>query len=291
MNREGQPQPGVLYVSDLDGTLLGDDAALSPWTFDVLRELLVDGLPFTVASARSAVSIRRVLRGLPLRLPIIEFNGGFLTDLDTGRHVWVNAIESQVARRLHDEIRRQGHWPLISTFDGRRDRLYHDQPRNPGTEWYLHDLEQRRDERLTPVADVRVGLDDQVVCLTVIGDERPMRMLGERLRSAWPDDVCTYCMENLYSPEWYWLTVHARRATKQDAVQRLIAQYELGEVELVVFGDNDNDIGLFEVADRALAVTNAADELIRLASSVIGTNVEDSVARFIQADWIARAET
>ena len=51
----------VLYVSDLDGTLLQDDATLSPASRQILTSLLEEGLPLTVASARSVVSMQQML--------------------------------------------------------------------------------------------------------------------------------------------------------------------------------------------------------------------------------------
>ena len=67
-----------LYVSDLDGTLLRNDTSLSQYSKDTLNALLDQGLLFTVASARSIASMRHVLADLPLRLPVVEFNGAFV---------------------------------------------------------------------------------------------------------------------------------------------------------------------------------------------------------------------
>ena len=59
-----------LYISDLDGTLLADNAALSEASHRGLLRILQAGVPFTVASARSIVSIRHTLGELPLTLPV-----------------------------------------------------------------------------------------------------------------------------------------------------------------------------------------------------------------------------
>src|SRR5690554_6856541 len=83
----------TLYISDLDGTLLNGQAELSPVSRNLLKEMIADGLCFTVASARSVYSISQMLKGLSLNLPVIEFNGAFISDLETGRHDIVNAID------------------------------------------------------------------------------------------------------------------------------------------------------------------------------------------------------
>ena len=75
----------ALYVSDLDGTLLTNAATLSDYSRSALRTLLAEGLKFSVASARSVASMRKILRGLTLELPIIGFNGALLSDLNTGK--------------------------------------------------------------------------------------------------------------------------------------------------------------------------------------------------------------
>lgn len=54
--------------------------------------------------------------------------------------------------------------------------------------------------------------------------------------------------------------------------------------EVVVFGDNLNDLSMFEAADRAYAVSNAAEILKETADGVIGSNEQISVPKFIEAE-------
>ncbi len=48
-----------------------------------------------------------------------------------------------------------------------------------------------------------------------------------------------------------------------------------------MFGDGENDVDLFEAADEAYAVANAADVLKAVATGVIGANDEDGFARWL----------
>ena len=57
-----------------------------------------------------------------------------------------------------------------------------------------------------------------------------------------------------------------------------------------MFGDGENDVDLFEAADEAYAVANAADVLKAVATGVIGAN-DDGVARWLDAHARYAAQT
>ena len=159
----------TLYISDLDGTLLNDTATLSDYSRSSLQKLLRDGLTFTVASARSVVSIGMMLGGVKLRLPVVEFNGAFLSDLGTGRHFVINEIESVVLEDVCHLLPQFGLVPFISTFNGTEDCVYYRDIVNDGMRWYLNDRLANKDRRWRKTDDLTQSFRDQVVCLTIIG--------------------------------------------------------------------------------------------------------------------------
>jgi Cof subfamily protein (haloacid dehalogenase superfamily) len=277
----------VLYVSDLDGTLLHDDATLSSHTRRRLTALLDEGLPFTVATARSHASMRHILGDLPLPLPVIEFNGAFLSDLATGRHLWINDLTEPGLARTMAAIEAHDLAPFVSTFDGTDDRLYAPPPEHAGMQWYIDDRQQVGDRRLRLVEDVRVGLQERVVCLTVIDRRERLAPLAQQLSAIEEIDVCFW--HNTYSPEWHWISVHDHRATKDRAVGSLVDYAGLAGVEVVAFGDQSNDVAMIAAADRGIAMANAIDAVKEVADLVIGANVDDSVIDFIEQDWRARS--
>ena len=288
VTRPAQPSPEadraarVLYVSDIDHTLLGSGGTLSRRSRDILNNLLAAGLQFTVASARSCSSLRHLLAGLHLTLPVVDFNGSFVSDLATGHHHVVHAVAPALLGDLWTLVHRSRHVPFVSTWDGRADRLYYDTVINAGMQWYLDDRESFGDPRLRRLANLHDGLREQVVCFTVIGRHEPLAALRAEIHQRHSDAVRTYCFENSYSPGWHWLTVHAAAASKEHGVAALIRlRPELHGCRLVVFGDGDNDIGLFQAADTALAVANATPALKRHATAIIPANDDDAVARWL----------
>lgn len=278
-----------LYVSDLDGTLLDSRARLSASARDRLQRLLADGIDFTVASARGVASMQAALTGLRLRLPVIGFNGAFLSDLVSGRHEVVHSIEPGLAADLHALIEQHGVPPLIATFNGSEDCVYYVEPRNEGMHWYVRDRIANRDNRLRKLDDAARALTEQVVCLTGIGPGPAMAEVAARIGQEFSGAVELHVFENWYSPGWYWLTVHDRRASKDQAVRELMRRYDLGGHEVVAFGDEVNDLKLFDTAGEAVAVANAVPEVLARATRVIGSNEDDSVVEFIEQHFAGGA--
>ena len=270
-----------LYVSDLDGTLLRNDAGLSDFTRTELNRLIDEGLAFTVASARSVVTIREVLEGLRVRLPVIELNGAFVSDFATGEHLIINAIEEERAPELHEDIRAHGCAPILSCYDGHADRVYYDRPRNDGMAGYIRNRSEARDPRLRQVADLTDAFRDRVVCMTVIDSADVLRDLEATIAEKYDGDVVTHLFEEYYNQGWHWMTIHGREASKERAVRAMARYQGLEDGPLVVFGDQENDLCMFDVADWAVAVENAHPALKARADEVIGSNQSDSVVRFL----------
>ena len=277
---------GHLYVSDLDGTLVRSDTTLSPESRELLNRSIDEGALFTVASARSVHAMKPMLAGLRLRLPIIEFNGAFVTDFETGRHEIVHALDAGVAEAAYALFARDAVPPLVSTYDGERDSVYHGATHNDGIRSYLEGRDAAGDPRMRPVADPRRHLDEQVVCLTVIDRREALEALLPAVRDQFADRAQLTFFPDYFEP-WWWLTLQAPGATKAQAIQRVLARCGLGAESLVVFGDQVNDISMFEIAGHAVAVENAIDAVKARAQEIIGSNESDSVAKFIARHWSA----
>jgi len=274
-----------VYVTDLDGTLLNEDAALSERTRTGLTTLLGAGMLFTVASARSVKAMQTILKGVTLPLPVIEHNGGYISDLATGRHLVTRALDPAFARGAFDIIQSAGCLPLVTSFDGTADRLHYSGIRNPGVGWYVEDRRENRDPRLTETPDLASALSQQIICLTVIDRRDVLNPIRQSLTEEFGDALWVRVFTNEYFSDWDWMTVHDARATKEQALSRLMDDYDLSGAEVVAFGDSDNDIPLFRIAARGVAVQNASDELKSLAETVIGPNTADSVVQFLERDW------
>ena len=271
----------TLYVSDLDGTLLIDDGVLSSYTKEKLISILESGVNFTVASARSIVSVQQILRGFPFRLPVIGINGAFISDFVTGKHLVINDMSDALIEDVYSYILRYNCVPFISTFDGNEDRLYYHSLPNDGMQWYYDNRRLAGDRRLCQVDRLRDVFVDDIVAFTVINTRQQLINLAKKMMDDFSDRLQMHFFENPYSPPWHWLTIHDKKACKSEAVRELLSYTGFALKDLVVFGDNLNDVNMFKMCPKSIAVSNASDQIKKLATEVIGANTDDSVVKYV----------
>lgn len=273
------------YVSDLDGTLLGPQAVLSDPTRVGLTELLAEGLAFTVASARHVVSIARILEGLPISLPVVSSNGAYISDLRTGRHELVNAMEPSLGQAIFALVRRHGLMPFIATHGAKGDQLFWQDVHNEGQQRFVTERQRNHDPRLRHAERLQDQLVDPLVTLLVVDRAEPLAALQADIHATCGDLVTTHLAEDIYLPGWPWLNIHDRRASKDQAIATLAQRYHLHERELVVFGDQANDLSMLRAARHGIAMANAGDDVKSVATRIIGHHHDDAVLHFIRDDW------
>ena len=78
----------------------------------------------------------------------------------------------------------------------------------------------------------------------------------------------------------YWIDIHHSQASKGDAIEEI--KRDLGVSRVICFGDSDNDLSMFALADESYAPSNAKAAVKAAATAVIGHHDEDGIARFLQ---------
>ena len=272
----------TLYITDLDGTLFGQDAEVSALSAALLGEMLEQGLLFTVATARSAASAMKKLRGIRFTLPIAMMNGVLLYDTATGRYIHHEPIEAGAARAVAAAMDDAGQTAYVFTFA--QHQLYANYKRlcTPFQNQFLTERQDGGLKKFVQVDDFFTVMGRQTpVFFSITGTYEELLPLCRHIEAE-TQGLSIMMYEDFLNRIWY-LEIFSARASKAAASRRLA---ELcGARELVCFGDNYNDIDMLRAADRSYAVENAVQAAKEAATAVIGPNSGDAVARFIAQDW------
>lgn len=280
----------TLYVTDMDGTLLGADSRLSEESREIISDLSRRGYLITVATARTPATVVPLLEGTFTLPPAIVITGGALWDRGPRPgYSHVRYIEPALYASLTDIFSRCGLSPFVYTLPRYEAgetpvlQVYRSPgiPMNRAEESFV---DERRGLRLKkfhigtppppPAADTTLLFFGMGPLARVLEAADIIGASGlECTVSAYPD---------IFLKDTGLLEVFPAGVSKAGAVRDLAQR--LGAQRTVVFGDNLNDLPMMGVADVAVAVENALPEVKAAASVVIGPNTASSVARYIALD-------
>lgn len=273
----------TLYITDLDGTFLNDDARVSDESARLVTSLSHAGALISVATARTPATVEPLLADTYTTARMVVMTGAALWDRSTRSYVGMRLLPGSEVGVIVDCMRRR----CVNLFgysmedDGHLD-VYHEAPELTAAERRFVELRRNLSlksfhlgESLPPEAHGHTAL-----FFGMGGREAIVGLAGElsELTSCY---VSYY--KDTYMPDLWLIEIFAGGVSKASGIERLRQSVRADRV--VAFGDNLNDIPMLRQADVAVAVANALPETKAVADVVIGSNNEDSVARFIAEDF------
>lgn len=263
----------ILYVSDLDGTILNSEKIVSDFTAKTVNGLIEQGIIFTYATARSNVTANIVANKINPKIPVILQNGTFIYDNASGEMLYSHCFEKSDVDEIIKSILNIEVNPLVfSVIDGRQKFSYlADKIYNEIAE-FLDD--HKNDERDNPVykkEDLYAGAPFYFTCIEKTEKLAP---LYEKFKNQFS---CVYG-KDIYSG-YYWLEIMPKNTNKANAILKL--KELLGCDKIISFGDGINDIDMFKISDECYAPENADEALKPYATAIIESNNDDGVAKWL----------
>lgn len=266
-----------LVVFDLDGTLLGADHRISDFTAETLKLLSVNNIAYTVATGRNLHSAQEIIDGHGFRLPHIYINGVIVWDpgsasLSLGNflsnqeaeHVIRAAISADVTPFVHCVTRDHKHFifhpPVLQDFEQRLLDMFY----------------SRLSANVLPLAQLPANA--QITNVSMLGNSTAIAAI--EMNIADEKHLVSYSGMAMENKNLKWLDIHHSQASKGNALKQL--GDTLGVSKVLCFGDSDNDLSMFAMADEAYAPANAKDEVKAASTGVIGHHNEDGIARFLR---------
>ncbi len=266
----------ILYVSDLDGTLLNSDQTLSEYTIDTINGLVEQGMIFSYATARSYITASKVTRGISPNIPVIVYNGTFILESGTRKVLWANFFDECQVKRVFTRLTENDVYPIVYAYINGVEKFSFDS--EYVTKGMADFLESRKGDVRANPKSLSELCDGDVFYFTCIDSEEKLLSLYHLFKDEFQ---CVYS-KDIYSGE-QWLEIMPKNATKANAVLEL--KRILGCEKVICFGDGTNDLTMFSVCDEGYAVANAHDGLKQIATAVIGSNNDDGVAKWLADNY------
>lgn len=270
----------MLFVSDLDGTLLSDNARMSSITARIISELSHEGALISVATARTPATVDPILAHTFTTIPAIVITGAAMWNRMYRRYENVRMIPTDAATTAISACRNAGIKPFIYTLGhGNVLHVYHNGGLSNKEEKFVYDrrgLPLKRFHLDEPAGEK--GSFESTLLVLAMGDVDAVFALAEALGTDKRLSISAY--QDSYNRSTGIIEIFGENVSKASAVLHL--KEMTGATCLTVFGDNLNDLSMMAVADTSVATANAVDQVKEAADIVIGSNNDDSVARYIR---------
>jgi len=253
-------------VLDLDGTLLGSDKSISPRNYQAVKRCFDSGIHIIVATARPPRAANQFLKKFPFVDYMVYYNGALVTckSKQNERHI---SIPMEVSQQINKFIELRVPQSIISY--------------EVNDSWYT----------CRPVPDsqcAQLGIRSndpkpQVVDKDYISSLSPTKILVLGC-STWKD-ICEQFGEHvnvIATDEGVLVQIMHKSASKEKAVQWVLSDIGVKSENVMVFGDDFNDLGLFHMAGFPVAMENAIIELKNCSAHVTDSNDNDGVAVAIE---------
>lgn len=270
----------TLYVSDLDGTLLGENSQLTGTSVSLLNEAIGKGAMVTVATARTPSTVSTIMKDVNTRLPFIVMTGCAIWDPSLRKYDNIITMKPEVVADIMATIRRHQLPIFIYTINGQVIDIYHYGPLSEIEKEFISQRDSTPFKRFhladSPEPLLPPGTDNVILFYAMQPTART-KAAFEDIRNIRGCNPLYY--HDIFGDETGILEIFPEEATKANAM--LMLKKMTGADRVVAFGDNINDIPLLKAADMGIAVGNAVDELKKEADLIIDCNTDDAVARYI----------
>lgn len=268
----------ILFISDLDGTLLNSKGELSDYTINTLNNLIKNGIYFTFATARTIYSAKPLTEQLNINVPCILNNGASVYDMQTGEYVRNNYIPQKTAEKILSAFRNNGVYCFVFKFIDEILVTCYDKITNESMQKFVDERKGKYEKPFRECDDLAGEIDEKVIYINAMDEYDKLLPIRNAIAEIEGADFAFY--KDTYTDSWF-LETFSSEASKANGIKFLREKYSFTKV--IAFGDNFNDLSMFKEADTKIAVGNAKPELKEKADLIIDTNDNNGVA-----DWIDR---
>lgn len=264
----------TLFVSDLDGTLLNNSAKVSLESINLLNEAINNNVNFTIATARTPATLVNILKDINLQLPVVTMNGSAIYDIKEDIYINYVPLSKDNSLKIYNLINSLNINAFVYTIDNNHLYVYHKTLTHP---YQIEFYNSRKASNFKTFIRGELNPNFDVLYFTIMDYEDKINYLYDRLKCF--DNLYIVKYRDTYNKQIINLEIYDIKASKASAINYLKEKYRFSKI--ITFGDNLNDIPMFNISDECYSVENAVDELKEISTAVIDKNTNNSVAKFI----------
>ena len=250
-----------MFCVDIDGTLLRSDGTISNETKKLFVRLKEKGHEIVLCTARSRESAINIWKSIQCSNYIITSSGSEIYNCLTKEVIYINEVDNNTCKELYE---------ICSNNDLKISFAVDDKEYVNSSFWNnqidIFSYNEIKDKSVKSI---------MVVC----NDYNKSFDLFERIPNLYKVKSC--CQKPEKSDIGYWFNVLDRDTSKGSAILILSKLLHIRKNNIISFGNDYNDVSMFEVSGIKCAVSNSEDCLKSKADMIIKSNDENGVFEYM----------
>ena len=252
---------------DLDGTLLNEEKSILKENKESIKKACENGIEVVICSGRQQSQVRYYQKEAGAGKYIITTNGAEIYDTELEEQLFNCSLEKEFCKEFYKYIVENKLFFRIDTKYAR----------------YINQEKNRLMDELLFNEEHNKFFEENIVLQFSVGS----------ISSAKIDEVIEYLkkfpyikVENRYNAKLTAdpldiINVINKNASKGNAIRGLCKYLKINVEDAIAFGDDNNDISMFEAVGYPIAMGNASNKLKSMAKEVILGNDVPSIAEVL----------
>jgi len=259
---------GILFCTDLDGTLYTDGKKVSRENLDAIEYFKSEGGLFTFITGRVPCISRQVCSIIAPNAPFGCVNGGGIYDPVREKYLWTQNLPAEVLELVHFTAAQM---PDMGIQINTEENIYFH--RDSSAMDYFR--------RITGMPDtpwISEGFSEPIMKI-LFAQVDPARISALAELLAQHPSAGEY---DFIQPEQILYEILPKGVSKGKLLEKLALLLHIDMARTVAVGDYFNDISMLRAAGRGYAVANAVEEAKAAADYVTVSNNEHAIAAIVE---------
>lgn len=256
---------GYLLISDMDGTLIGNDRKISENNVNAIKKFQEYGGKFGVATGRTVESAKRYIDNLPVDIPVILYNGAKIYDFDKETVLFEIPLEEKI-KALVKKVKEYDPTLGLEIYSDENTYIYNycrfsDRFKKRNYEVYFEIPEALWKQKWTKVL--------------IVGQKAKMDYLEENFESIFEKINLIRSGENF-------LEILPEKTSKGSAIKKLCEIIDMNMSNIIAVGDEMNDYEMIKESGYGFCVANGNKKLVNMCSNICASNDEHAIENVVE---------
>lgn len=256
---------GYLLISDMDGTLIGNDRKISENNVNAIKKFQEYGGKFGVATGRTVESAKRYIDNLPVDTPVILYNGAKIYDFNKEKVLFEIPLEEKV-KELIKKIKEYDDTLGLEVYSNENTYIY-----NP-----CRFSNRFKNRKYVVYFDVPEEVwEENWTKVLIVGEKDQMDYLEENFENIFEKINLIRSGENF-------LEILPEETSKGSAMKKLCKIIGMDMSNIISVGDEMNDYEMIKESGYGFCVSNGNKKLISMCSNVCAPNYEHAIENVVE---------